>query len=285
MRTEPGRPTLARLFKHVRVLSPWAVASILLLPLCAVGKDPAPRPAVVARTGLGDCEINAASSSTSATVPDNSKGVGKGACSILEARDQALELTPDQVSALIARSSSEDIDAECLLAVAYTRGIGVPHNDAEAIKWLTRAANHGITWAQNALAGIYRQGVGIPQDYSEAVKWYRTAAEEHYPAAADALGYMYLSGLGVSKDYASAAQWYSTAAEQDYAPAQNNLGQLYQHGCPQGLRHRCEPLSSSSATGPCVRTEQSRGNVRSWTGRWKELRRSREVVSRRSRAR
>jgi TPR repeat protein len=152
------------------------------------------------------------------------------AVSELEVNDLVLNLTPEQLPELIERTSAEDVQAQCILGVAYQRGIIVPHNDAEAMKWLPRAASHGIAWVQHLLGSMYRRGAGVPQDYSEASRWFRAAAEQHYPAAADSLAYMYLNGKGVKKDYALAAKWYAAAAEQGYAPAQNNLGQLYEHG-------------------------------------------------------
>jgi TPR repeat protein len=148
--------------------------------------------------------------------------------------DQLLALTKEQIPKLIESATADDIQAECVLGMAYQRGIIVPHNDAEAIKWLTRGAMHGVAWVQNFLGNMYRGGAGVAQDYSEALRWYRASAEQHYAAAADNLGYMYLNGMGVKRDNALAATWYATAAEQGYAPAQNNLGELYQHG--RGVR-------------------------------------------------
>src|SRR5215469_12605265 len=145
--------------------------------------------------------------------------------SVLEKKvnDLVLALTPEQLPEVIEKASAEDVQAQCILGVAYQRGIIVPHSDAEAMKWLTRAASHGTAWVQHVLGSMYRRGAGVPQDYSEAVRWFHAAAEQHYPAAADSLGYMYLNGKGVKKDYALAAKWYTAAAEQGYAAAQNNL--------------------------------------------------------------
>src|SRR5262249_16942118 len=115
---------------------------------------------------------------------------------------QLLALTPEQIPKLVERARDDDLQAACVLGVAYHRGTTIRRDPAEAIKWLTRAAEHGIAWIQNLLGQIYRDGAGIQQDYSEAVHWYRAAAEQHHPAAADNLGYMYLTGSGVPKDYA-----------------------------------------------------------------------------------
>jgi len=76
------------------------------------------------------------------------------------------------------------------------RGTAVPHNGAEAVKWLTRAAEHGIAWVQNMLGSMFHHGAGVSQDFTEAVRWYRAAAEQHHPGAADNLGYMLLKWKG-----------------------------------------------------------------------------------------
>src|SRR5580700_9947023 len=83
-----------------------------------------------------------------------------------EVNDQVLALTPEQVAELIERASAEDIQAQCVLGIAYQRGIIVPQNNAEAMKWLRRAAKHGIAWVQNRLGSMYHRGAGVPQDYS-----------------------------------------------------------------------------------------------------------------------
>ena len=113
---------------------------------------------------------------------------------VSEARveDRVRSLTPVEVPELIAKATAEDIQAQCLLGVAYANGTTVPHNDAEAVRWLTRAASHGVAWVQSRLGTMYRQGKGVPQNYLEAVKWYRSSAEQHYPGAADALGFEWL---------------------------------------------------------------------------------------------
>src|SRR5262249_45948476 len=107
----------------------------------------------------------------------------------LEINEQVLALTPEQVPKLIERASGDDIQAQCVLGVAYARGSSVPRDDVQAIKWLSTAAVRGISWVQNLLGSLYRRGRNVPQDYPEAVKWFHAAAEQHYPEAADNLGY------------------------------------------------------------------------------------------------
>lgn len=54
--------------------------------------------------------------------------------------------------------------------------------------------------AQYNLGLAYHKGLGVPQDYEEAVKWYRLAAEQGNADAQLSLGFMYDEGLGVPWD-------------------------------------------------------------------------------------
>jgi uncharacterized protein len=51
----------------------------------------------------------------------------------------------------------------------YSEGLGVPQDDAEAVKWYRRAADQGLAGAQSGLGSLYNEGKGVPQDYAEAV--------------------------------------------------------------------------------------------------------------------
>ena len=61
---------------------------------------------------------------------------------------------------------------------------------------------------------MYADGLGLPKDEAEAVKWYRMAAEQGQANAQDNLGFAYAKGLGVPKDEAKAVKWCRMAAEQ-----------------------------------------------------------------------
>jgi peptidoglycan hydrolase-like protein with peptidoglycan-binding domain len=69
----------------------------------------------------------------------------------------------------------------------YTIGIGVPRNDAQAVRWFLLAANKGYAQAQYNLGLMYALGLSVSQDNTEAVKWYRLAAVQGYVKAETAL--------------------------------------------------------------------------------------------------
>ncbi len=94
----------------------------------------------------------------------------------------------------------------------YGKGLGVPQDYADAVKWYRKAAEQGMADAQYNLGLKYDNGLGVPQDYAEALKWYRKAAEQGNASAQTNLGVMYGVGEGVPQDYVQAHVWYSLAA-------------------------------------------------------------------------
>ena len=94
----------------------------------------------------------------------------------------------------------------------YERGLGVPQDNVEALKWLQLAADQGYTPAQCTLGVKYEFGFGVPQDYAEALKWFRLAAGQVDAGAQNSLGVMYDNGNGVSQDYVGAHMWFNIAS-------------------------------------------------------------------------
>ena len=65
----------------------------------------------------------------------------------------------------------------------------------------------GHAWAQYELGLMHANGYGAPKDDAEAVKWYTKAAEQDYHAAQYNLCMMYAAGTGVPEDYVQAYKW------------------------------------------------------------------------------
>ena len=74
--------------------------------------------------------------------------------------EKVLALKPEQVPILTERANADDVEAQCVLGVAYERGSSVPRDEAQAIKWLTKVATRGVSWAQNLLA-VFISVVGM----------------------------------------------------------------------------------------------------------------------------
>ena len=82
----------------------------------------------------------------------------------------------------------------------------------EASRWFQKAAERGMSSAQNNLGVMYKDGQGVSRDVSQAVRWFRTSADQGDADAQANLGGMYVEGLGVAQDYVQAHKWFALAA-------------------------------------------------------------------------
>ena len=110
-------------------------------------------------------------------------------------------------------------------------------NYPEAVKYFTKAAEHGYPAAQFSLGFCHERALGVPQNFSQAIQLYSKAADQGFIPAICQLGVCAELGMGIDKDETMAANLYYDAAQAGYAPAQRNLGKCYQHakGVPQNL--------------------------------------------------
>lgn len=77
---------------------------------------------------------------------------------------------------LRARAEQGDSVAQFQLGAAYERGEGVP-KDAEAVRWYRKLAEAGDGEGQFYLARMYASGRGVPKDEAEAMKWFQKSAD------------------------------------------------------------------------------------------------------------
>ncbi len=92
---------------------------------------------------------------------------------------------------------------------AYDRG-----DYATALTTFRPLAQQGHAGAQFNLGVAYSKGQGVPQDDAEAVRWYRLAAEQGHAGAQFNLGVAYSKGQGVPQDDVQAYMWLNLAAAQ-----------------------------------------------------------------------
>jgi len=124
-------------------------------------------------------------------------------------------------------------DAQNKLGESFAKGAtGHPKDDAQAVYWYKKAADHGFAVAQFHLGAMYAEGRGgLPKDDAEAVKWFRKAAEQGDALSQANLGLSYEVGKGgLERDPSQAVVWYRKAADQGHAGAQGRLGAMYAEG-------------------------------------------------------
>jgi len=76
-----------------------------------------------------------------------------------------------------------DPEAQCNLALAYTKGQGVAKDVTLAVAWLAKAADQGVISAASKLGVLYATGEGVAQDPIEAHKWFWIASQKSDSAA------------------------------------------------------------------------------------------------------
>ena len=123
-----------------------------------------------------------------------------------------------------------DVAAQVQLGVIYLTGDGVPRDDAEAVKWLRKAAEQDNPLGERYLAEMYFKGRGVPADNEEAAKWLLMAAEQGDAESEHNLAVLYTQGLGVPRNVKEAAKWMAKSAAQNLAAGQQGLGALYENG-------------------------------------------------------
>src|SRR5438270_6034510 len=123
-----------------------------------------------------------------------------------------------------------DLKSQVQLGLAYATGDGVGKDDAEAVKWLRKAADQDNPVAERFLAEMYFKGRGVPADNTEAAKWLRLAAEQGDAQSQHNLAVLYTQGLGVPRNLKEAVKWMGKSAEQGLAAGQVGLGIFYENG-------------------------------------------------------
>jgi TPR repeat protein len=85
---------------------------------------------------------------------------------------------PASQQQLQALAGQGDANAQWMLAQALLTGALGSTDDAEAVRWLERAADQGHGLAQRDLGELYESGRGVDQDTLEAFFWYSLASRQ-----------------------------------------------------------------------------------------------------------
>ena len=111
-----------------------------------------------------------------------------------------------------------DAASQMKVALAFDR----EEDFAEAALWYRKAAEQGVSQAQNNLGVMYKDGQGVRQDFSEAARWFQMAAQQNNTLAQLNLGILYLQ----QKDTTTAIHWLQQASQRGNSGAQRILQHL-----------------------------------------------------------
>mgnify|MGYP001216136294 FL=1 len=213
--------------------------------------------------------------------------LGVGLASYLEFRDDVsgglrAKRERDAGSAeLLSRANAGDAEAQYLVAILMLEGKGgFQKSQAEAVKWLNRAAERGHADAQLQLGLAFKSGNGILQDFGEAKRWFAKGASRGHAESQYQLGLLYRSGQGVPFDFVEAYAWFNRAASQGLQPATVARDELVTLMRPEQVamaqarsRHDSAQTedggdkSSAAAAAPQVGFDQGRVGARSIVSR------------------
>uniref|UniRef100_A0AC34FX24 Sel1 repeat family protein n=1 Tax=Panagrolaimus sp. ES5 TaxID=591445 RepID=A0AC34FX24_9BILA len=85
----------------------------------------------------------------------------------------------------------------------------------------------GIPEAQHILGLKYTEGVGVEKDYELAIEWYEKAVKNGFAGSANNLGTLHEKGTGVEKNFEKAFYYYKLASQWGDTQAMQNLANLY----------------------------------------------------------
>ncbi len=128
-----------------------------------------------------------------------------------------------EVKTIIVKAESGDASSQSALAVMYANGQGVTKDEAEALKWMRKAAAQNDARAQRNLYTMLGQGLGVPRDEEEALKWLKKAVEQgdahaQFLFGKEIMGAGILSPniAGLAPDFVKAYAWVQLAILNGY---------------------------------------------------------------------
>ena len=140
------------------------------------------------------------------------------------AREPDEEDAAEAVKWLTKAAELGHAEAQGMLAWVY----GEMGKDGYARFWAEKAAEKGLALGQYVIGDCYMYGAGGQvKNEATGVEWYRKAALQGDCEAQYYLGRAYEDGMGVAVDRAEARKWYGRAADQGKQLAANALMRMY----------------------------------------------------------
>ena len=135
---------------------------------------------------------------------------------------------PSTFATFLEAAQNGNATAQLIVAQCYYSGDGVEQNADEGWKWMEKAAENDIAYAQYACAMqmISEQGNG-PKDTAKGMEWLKKAAEQGLPEAQADLASAYLEGRNVEKDEKKGVEMLENAVLQGNPMAMSVLAAYY----------------------------------------------------------
>jgi hypothetical protein len=132
------------------------------------------------------------------------------------------------LAAWLPLAEQGDADAQLRVGRMLRDRQGVRWRDFErAADWFRRAARHGRSDAQYALARLHYEGFLVPRDSAEMRLMLESAARQGHAGAQLTLGVVYEYGFDeIPADLTEALKWYELAARQGVADVDGKLQRL-----------------------------------------------------------
>jgi TPR repeat protein len=119
------------------------------------------------------------------------------------------------------------LEGYCNLGYCYQEGLGVVLNSQKAYELYKFAADHEYNRAYRMLASCYTNGIYVEPSMAEALNWLTKAADNGDVIAMYYCGSILEEGdEGVPADKKKAREWYKKAATAGYEPAQVALSRM-----------------------------------------------------------
>ncbi|RTL35190.1 MAG: sel1 repeat family protein [Burkholderiales bacterium] len=129
-----------------------------------------------------------------------------------------------------ASATKGDALGQFNLAMMHLRKELPGASDAQAWRWLERAARQDLALAENALGEMIEQGRRGKPDPKAACGWFERAAEHGNADGALATATCYYLGRGRRQDMARAHRWYLEAAKAGDVGAQYLVASMFETG-------------------------------------------------------
>jgi len=129
-------------------------------------------------------------------------------------REQSVE-----TESLLSKAQNGTAEDKYALGRRYEKGVAVPQDYQEAVRWYRLSAMQGYSESQYKLCEFSERGRGVPQDYQEALRWCGLAADQGHGRAMFMLGRLYHNSHGMPRDIVRAHMWYNLATAHGYEEA------------------------------------------------------------------